>query len=164
MSTHWYCGHCLFGPMMIATTEHCVMCFHQRDKYSTYERIEQSSIASTAPHNQLYLVSGRSERSERGIIACQHKSRPLAEMPAGFFTSAPSRWFCCGCKKFDIISVYLQGWWRIKVATGQNILKRKSSVLCAITKCAQNALSRERATNATRNCKLPFLEHLSAID
>lgn len=98
MATRWYCGHCSHGPMMIATTEHCVNCLRRRDLYSTYERIEQSSIASTAPSNQLDPVSGRTEYSGRGIAECHHESEPLAEMPAEYFVSAASWWYCCRCK------------------------------------------------------------------
>ena len=95
--------------MLVATCEHCVMCLRQRDNYSTYERNEQSSKASTAPLNQLDPFPGRTKCSERSIIAYQNGSESLAEMLAGFFASAPSQWFCCCCKKFDLIPVYLQG-------------------------------------------------------
>lgn len=93
---------------MIATTEHCVNCLRRRDTYSTYERNEQSSIASTALSDQFDPLSGRTNCSGRGIIGCQHESESLAEMPADYFVSAASSWYCCRCKKVDIISVYLQ--------------------------------------------------------
>lgn len=95
--------------MLVATCDHCVMCLRQRDNYSTYERNEQSSIASTSPLNQLDAFPGRTKCSERSIIAYQNESESLAEMPAGCFASAPSQWFCCGCKKFDLIPVYSHG-------------------------------------------------------
>lgn len=121
MATRWYCGHCHHGPMMVATTEHCVNCLRRRDHYSTYERDEQSSIASNAPSSQLNLLSGRTTCSRRGIIECQHMSESLAGMPAEYFMSAPSSWYCCRCKKFDTILLiysaddqYRFGWAKIQ--------------------------------------------------
>ena len=83
--------------MILATTEHCVLCLHQRDSYATYEQYHQSSIAPTAPPNQLDPSSGRTKRSEREF--------ELAEMPAEDLTSAGLQWFCCQCKKSNVIAV-----------------------------------------------------------
>lgn len=91
--------------MLVATTEHCVICLRQRDIYATYEKYDQSSTASTAPPNQLDPSPGRTKCSELGPTECQYESE-LAEMPAEDLKSALLRWYCCQCKKSNVITVF----------------------------------------------------------
>lgn len=156
MATQWFCGHCLYGPMLIATTDHCVICFRRRDIYATYGQHDLSTIASTAPPNQLDPSCGRTRCIEGGPTMCQYKPESLAEMPPEDLTSAPLQWFCCSCKKSNVIADFYRADYQLQVAMGQSTLKRKSSVLYAITNPAQNASRRDRATNATCNCRLTF--------
>lgn len=92
--------------MMMATSDHCVICFRQRDNYATYEQYDQSSIAYTAPPNQLDPSSGGTKCSERDPIVRQYGPELLAGMPAEDLTSAPSPWFCCQCEKSNVIAIF----------------------------------------------------------
>ena len=103
MATHWYCGHCHHGPMMMTTNEHCVLCFRRRDTYAIYE---QSSIASTAPPNQSDTSPVRIKCCDGGLIAFQHESELLAEMRAKVSVSAQPWWYCCQCKESNVIAVF----------------------------------------------------------
>ena len=81
------------------------MCLRQRDSYATYEQYDQPSIATTTPPNHLDPSSGRTKRSERGPIVCQYEPE-LAETSAEDLTSAQLQWFCCQCKKSNVIAVF----------------------------------------------------------
>lgn len=75
MTTIWFCGHCSFGPMMIETTEFCMVCHRQRDFYATYGCPEPPFTASSNQHepqssaahcgNRVLIVS-RTQTGARG--------------------------------------------------------------------------------------------------
>lgn len=44
LRTTWYCGHCSYGPMLLATCENCCLCFHQRDAIATHEACKISTL------------------------------------------------------------------------------------------------------------------------
>lgn len=92
MATHWFCGHCNYGPMMIETIEHCVICHRQRDSYARYEDLGASFTASL---NQPDPLSSATHRSHRGLISYQPTSElGVEELPVQGTTSVPTKWSC----------------------------------------------------------------------
>lgn len=153
MATRWFCGHCHYGPMIMATTEHCVMCLRQRDNYATYAN-DQSSIASTAPPNRLDQSYDRTKCTDRGPTACQHKleSEDLA--------SASLPWFCCQCKKSNLIAVFYGADDQNTGGDGPKCIDTEVKCLaCDHALCA--ACDKVwQGCNATWKCKLAFSKTL----
>lgn len=102
MATHWFCGHCYFGPMMIEIAEHCMICYRQRDSYATYENIGPSFTASL---NQPEPRSSVTQCDNRGLIAYQQTgSEPGAGgLPVQEKALVPMRCYCCHGKKVNVI-------------------------------------------------------------
>lgn len=48
LRTTWYCGHCSYGPMLLANYEHSCLCFRQRDAIATPETCKMSTHHSEA--------------------------------------------------------------------------------------------------------------------
>lgn len=98
MATHWYCGHCTFGPMMIDIHEFCVNCLRQRDSYARYEDLGPSCTAS------LHQPEPRASATHCGIRGPIAYQQPISEPGAGGLpvqetALAPTRWYCCQGKK-----------------------------------------------------------------
>lgn len=98
MATNWFCGHCGFGPMMIETTEFCVVCHRQRDSYATYEDLEPPFTASL---NQLEPRYSAAHCGNRVLIAYQQSKPELGARGLAVQEKAltPTRWYCRHGKK-----------------------------------------------------------------
>ncbi len=94
MATNWFCGHCSFGPMMIETTEFCVMCHRQRDSYATYENLRPPFTASL---NQPEPGFGAAHCGNPGLIAYQQPKTEKGARGQAVQERAltPTRWYCC---------------------------------------------------------------------
>lgn len=99
MATNWFCGHCSFGPMMIETTESCVMCYRQRDSYAMYENLEPPFTASL---NQPEPRFSAAHCGNRGPITYQQPKPELGARGLAVQEKAltPTRWYCCHGKNF----------------------------------------------------------------
>lgn len=94
MATNWFCGHCSFGPMMIETTEFCVMCHRQRDSYATYENLRPPFTTSL---NQPEPGFGAAHCGNPGLIAYQQPKPEKGARGQAVQERAltPTRWYCC---------------------------------------------------------------------
>lgn len=98
MATNWFCGHCGFGPMMIETTEFCVVCHRHRDSYATYEDLGPLLTASL---NQPEPRYGAAHCGNLILIAYQQSSPELGArgLAVQKKASTPTRCYCCHGKK-----------------------------------------------------------------
>lgn len=98
MATYWFCGHCSFGPMMIETTEFCVVCHRHRDSYATYEDLRPPLTASL---NQPEPRYGAAHCGNRILIAYQQSKPELGARGLAVQEKAltPTRCYCCHGKK-----------------------------------------------------------------
>lgn len=95
MATTWFCGHCSFGPMMIETTDFCVVCYRQRDSYATYEDLGPPFTASL---DQLEPPYSADHCGNRLLIAYQQSKTELGSRGLAVQEKAltPTRWYCHG--------------------------------------------------------------------
>lgn len=161
-STVWYCGHCHYGPMKTDISDHCVICFHQRDIYARYEDLSTSSTSARAAallpptaypnasiSENLPLDSSKLECSSTTVGyqgETPSDSIPRHGQPTGYLSDskglgrgqtccpqpAQTGWYCCQCKPLYTLILLFEANGR-KVATALKTKPPRSSVSNANT-------------------------------
>ncbi|EEQ89047.1 hypothetical protein RJZ56_004708 [Blastomyces dermatitidis] len=105
-ATHWICGNCNFGPMMISNYPSCISCSHQPCSCCTYDTVDGSTLRTESLSSSGNLRTlDHMPSTDCHLNTYTNPSLPLPgatremleDLQASIINRATDLYICCSC-------------------------------------------------------------------